>query len=145
MRRRLTICFLVLSCGCGSQSGRPATPVQPTVSTPLPAAPIVRQTLIVGEEVTDALIGHGTDRLYQITAPLDGTLGVHVSWDPSRGRLQLRLADARFASHESGTLHSIDGELVVQGGHIYFLTITDGAPWDSDDLDLPFVLKTTIR
>ena len=142
MRRRLTICLLILSCGCGSQFHSPETPLQPTVSPPMPAVPAFARTLIVGEEITDALLTHGTERFYQITVPRDGTLGVHVSWDPSRGRLGLRLADARFAPDEPGT---IEGELLVQGGHIYVLRIADGAPWDADDLDLPFDLKTTIR
>jgi hypothetical protein len=95
--------------------------------------------------VTDTLTGHGTARFYQLTVPSDGTLIVRVSWDPHRGSLELELADRRFASSPPDWSPPVVGELSVAAGRTYSVKIADAAPWDYDDLNLPFVVTATIR
>jgi len=98
----------------------------------------------VGEEVKGTLSFHGDERLFELTARSDGTLVARVSWEPSRGRLELMLADRWFGpSQPEGS--PIVGTLPVVAGQTYRVRIADGAPWDYDDLLVPFVLTTSIR
>lgn len=94
----------------------------------------------VGEEVHETLTVHGASMVFELTAPSDGTLVVRLDWESASGRLELDLADAVF-----GTDPPIIGELHVNAGQRVRMTVADGAPWDYDDLVLPFVLTTSIE
>jgi hypothetical protein len=98
----------------------------------------------VGEEVTGALTAHGAENLFELTAPADGTLSARLSWDSTHGRLTLMLADTRF-SPVPFDASLIVGTLPVVAGRRYRVRVADGAPWDYDDLFLPFVLTTSIE
>jgi len=148
--RTIATCLLVVASGCGSGGSVPVAPLQPTVepspgSPSLPPAPQAARQISVGEEVTGTLEVHGTEMLYQLTAPSDGTLIVRLSWDPHRGLLELEVADRSFASSPPDWSPPIVGELSVTAGRTYSVKIEDGAPWDYDDLSLPFVMTTSIK
>ena len=145
----MAACLLVFASAC--ESGHElGTPLQPTAA-PAPAPPSVPpppqppRQITVGEDFTDTLMGHGTEKLYQLTAPADGTLIVRLSWEPHRGLLELGLADRSFASSPPDWSPPIVGELSVAAGRTYSVKISDGAPWDYDDLNLPFVVTTSIK
>jgi hypothetical protein len=144
----IAACLLVIASACGSggsELGMPQGPSGvPSPGPPSPPAPIpVGRQITVGEEVTDTLTDHGTDRLYQLTAPSDGTLIVRLSWDPNRGSLELRLADIRFASRPPDR-SPIIAKLPVAAGQTYSVWVMDAAPWEYDELSLSFVVTTSI-
>jgi hypothetical protein len=99
----------------------------------------------VGEEVTDTLTAHGAEKLYQLTAPSDGTLILRLSWEPHRGLLDLKVGNAVFQASQPDWLPPIVAKLSVTAGQTYPVWIMDGAPWDYDPLNLPFVLTTSIQ
>jgi hypothetical protein len=72
----------------------------------------------VGEEINDTLTFHGDGRLFELTAPSDGTLVVRLSWDPARGRLELALADTRFAHFPDNWSEEIDRFELQLGEHL---------------------------
>ena len=82
--------------------------------------------------------------LFELTAPADGALVVRVDWNPTQGRLQLELADRLFANFPDN-LSPVLGSLPVLVGGKYRVRISDGAPWDYDDLVLPFVMTTSME
>ena len=141
------VCLMVLAWACAAGDGGLPTPTRPsTVPSPVPAPPQSQRPLVisVGEEVKGTLSFHGDERLFELTARSDGTLVARVSWEPSRGRLELMLADRWFGpSQPEGS--PIVGTLPVVAGQTYRVRIADGAPWDYDDLLVPFVLTTSIR
>ena len=145
----IAACLLVVASGCGSGGRDLGTPTEPSVvqPTPPPSLPPTQGGLqiSIGEEVTGTLEGHGTKMLYQLTAPSDGTLIVRLSWEPHRGLLELEVADRSFASSPPDWSPPIVGELSVTAGRTYSVTIADGAPWNYDDLNLPFVMTTSIK
>ena len=135
--------LLVIASACGPNGARlPTTPSVP--STPLTAAPSVPSAITVGKEVTGTLQVHGTENAYELTAASDGTLVVRVSWTPTKGRLQLDLADKQFANFPDN-LSPIVGKLPVSAGLKYRIGVADGAPWDYDDVSLSYVLTTVIE
>jgi len=139
------LCLLLLASACGGCDTLPARP------SPLPAAHPSTQpptslprVIGVGEEVKDALVSHGSDRLFEVTVPCDGTLAARLTWDPKEGHLELKLADTRFTPTPPD-LSPIVGKLPVAAGRSYRIRVTDGAPWDYNDLLLPFVLTTSLE
>ncbi len=112
-----------------------------------PSPPPVQggRQISIGEEVTDTLTAHGAEMLYQLMAPRDGTLILRLSWERRRGLLELRLADTRFTASPPDWSPPIVAELSVAAGRTYSVRIMDGAPWDYDDLYLPFILTTFIE
>jgi hypothetical protein len=110
----------------------------------LGTAPTTPQAINVGIEIKDSLTLHGTDRLFELTAPSNGTLVVSVDWDPKQGRLQLDLADRQFANSPDNWPPIVAKLSVVASGK-YRVRVSDGAPWDYDNLFLPFVLTTSIE
>lgn len=140
----IAACVLVLASACGSGGSAPVTPLEPTVVS-LPPPPQAAQEISVGEEVTGTLEVHGTKMLYQLTAPSDGTLIVRLSWEPHRGLLELGVGDTSFASSPPDWSPPIVGELSVTAGRTYSVKIADGAPWDYDDLYLPYVVTTSMK
>jgi len=101
---------------------------------------VAQREIAVGGEVHDALTFHGDKRIFELTGPSDGTLVVRVTWDPDRGRLELKLSDTTVASDPP-----IVGRLRVAAGERYLVTVADYAPWDYDDLFLPFVLTASVE
>jgi hypothetical protein len=119
---------------------RPLTVLART-SAPSPQLPAqAPREINVGDEVNETLTFHGDEKLFELTAPSDGTLVVRLSWDPNQGRLALDLADREFANFPENW-SPIIGTLPVRAGEKYLVTVADGAPWDYDALFLPFVLK----
>ena len=133
------LCLSVLAFACGGGHTLPTAPSDSALTALTPTnAPRV---ITVGEEVRSTLTGHGTGMLFELTAPADGALVVRVDWNPTQGRLQLELADRLFANNLSPVL----GSLPVLVGGKYRVRISDGAPWDYDDLVLPFVMTTSME
>ncbi len=124
--------LLVLTSACAEGSEGVPTPV------PQSPAEIVPQIGIC-EDVADTLTFHGDQRVYELTAPFDGTLVARVSYEPGQSWLVLRLADRWFFSSPPG---EIIGTLEVVAGQQYRVQVADGPAWDYDELFLPFVLTT---
>ena len=97
----------------------------------------------VGDVITDALVVHGDGVLYELTAPSDGMLVLQVRWEPLRGHVQLWSGDTPLfdLSPDRSTLVA---SFPVVAGQKYSFGVYDGAPWDYDDLFLPFKLTTTV-
>jgi hypothetical protein len=145
------LCVLILASACGGSSTLPSGPSPvptPTQPPPLPPTPPLSppegRVISIGEEVNDTLTFNGAEKVFELTAPSDGTLVIRLSWEPSQGRLELELADTRFA-HFPENWSPIVGNLPVLVGGTYRVTVTDGAPWDYGGLFLPFVLTTSIE
>jgi hypothetical protein len=142
------VCLLILASACAGGDTQPAGPSP----VPLPAHPALPppqsvtapRVISVDEEVTDTLTFHGADKLFELTAPSDGTLVVRLSWDPRRGRLELDLADRLFA-HFPDNRSPIVGELPVVVGGKYRVRVADGAPWDYDDMFVAFEMTTSME
>ena len=103
------------------------------------AIPLIK-TLDVGQEIKDSLTSHGDRRAYELTAPSDGTLVVRLNWERDYP-LELHLADSRLA----GRIGPMTNRLTVVAAQKYIVSVHDGAPWDIDELLLPFALKATIE
>ena len=139
--------LLVLVSGCNSsvRDLPTAPPPPPVVSSPPPSPPIDPRPVVpisVGQEVTGALLVHGGSEVFELTAPSAGTLVVQITWNAARGVIELRLANAQFDAKPG---NPIIARLKVEAGQKYRLTVVDGAPWDYDDLNLPYSLKTAIE
>ena len=104
MRLAALLCVLGLASACADGGGGLPIPARPsTVPSPAPPAPPppgVNRLISVGEEVKDTLTFHGDQRVYELTAPSNGTLVARVGWEPSRDPLYLSLADRIFQSNE---------------------------------------------
>lgn len=141
-------CLLMLACGGGdtlpTAPSIAARPSQPTPPQPTPPLRSESRTIEVGEPVSGTLTAHGTEVLFAMMAPSDGVLVARLTWEPKAGRLALKLADAYF-QHDTDDLSPLVGTLPVVAGQTYRLTVLDSAPWDYDDLLLPFVLTTSIQ
>jgi hypothetical protein len=115
-----------------------------TSSTATTSGAAAASPIAVGKEVTGTLDFHGAQLVYELTAVSDGTLVVQLVWPPTKGRLQLDIADRMFANFPDNQ-SPIVGRLPVVAGREYRIRISDGAPWDYDVLNLPFVLTTSIE
>jgi hypothetical protein len=136
------LCLSVLAFACGGGDTLPTAPSM--VRSSADSATNAPRVITVGEEVRSTLTGHGTGMLFDLTAPADGALVVRVDWNPTQGRLQLELADRLFANFPDN-LSPVLGSLPVLVGGKYRVRISDGAPWDYDDLVLPFVMTTSME
>lgn len=142
MRLAALLCLLVLASACAEGSDNPPTAPPPAPQSRTAPSPAPVRQISIGEEVEDTLTFHGDQRVYELTAPLDGTLVVRVSWERSQGVLELMLADRWLYS---STAEGIIGRLVVVAGQQYRVLVADGARWDYDHLFLPFALTTRIE
>jgi FG-GAP-like repeat/FG-GAP repeat len=136
--------FLVVSAGASDGSRELATLGVPSV-VPRSATSLLPdggRQINVGEEVTDALTAHGTEKLYQLKASSDGTLILRLNWRRPGGILELQLADRLFVTRD--WTPPIVAKLPVTAGQTYSVRVMDGAPWDYGDFNLPFVLTTSI-
>ncbi len=134
--------LLIPASACNSNSAR--LPTTPSVSSSPSATPSAITVIALGREVTDTLQFHGADKIYELTAPSDGTLVARLGWTPMQGRLHLDLAGAPFSNFPDN-VSPIVGKLPVAAGVKYRIRVADGAPWDYDDLSLPYVLTTIIE
>jgi hypothetical protein len=142
MRVAALLGVMVLASACAESDRRLPNATQPsTVPAPAPPPPPADRVISIGEKVEDTLIGHGTHKVYELTAPLDGVLVAQLSWDTKQGHLELWLEDTQFARSSSPTV----GRLYVSAGRKYRVRVFDSAPWDYDDLFVPFVLATSIE
>ena len=132
----LTLSLFVV--GCGKDEQRPASPS--AIPAPSPPAPAGR-AITVGEAVSDTLTEHGTHRLFELTAPSDGTLEAQLSWDRHQGSLELWIEDAQFVTSVSPAI----GKLRVAAGRTYRVRVEDAAPWDYDALAVSFTLTTALE
>jgi len=103
----------------------------------------VNGVISVGEEVKDTLTFHGDQRVFELTAPSEGTLVARVRWERSQGVLDLMLGDRWFG--DSSPEGSIVGMLLVVAGQRYRVQVADAVPWDYDDLFVRFVLTTSLE
>ena len=135
--------LLVSGCDHDGQSIRPpAAPTAITAPPPPPPAESRRgKPIVFGERVGSTLTHHGDEELFEVTAPADGLLVVSVTFDATAGRIELGLNEKAFASHGG----RVDGRLQVAAGLRYLISVADGAPWDYDDLRLPFVVAATFE
>jgi hypothetical protein len=100
--------------------------------------------ILVGTPVSGALPFHDTTVQYQFVAPRDGTLFVRVTWEASRGSIELRLAGAAFSTWPD-MKPPVTGRLDVRAGQSYPIRIVDAAPWDYGEFNLPFVVVTSLE
>jgi hypothetical protein len=78
------------------------------------------------------------DMFFELTAPSEGTLIVHLDWDPNLGGVFLQLEDEVFDYWPP-----IVGSLQVTAGRTYRVRVGYGG-WDLIDF-LPFVLTTSLQ
>jgi hypothetical protein len=145
MRCAALLCLLILVSACAEDGEGLRTLAGPSAvpsPAPRPLSP-AHWAISVGEEVTDTLTFHGDERVFELTAESDGTLVARVSWERSRGSIELMLADRRFGPPLLEG--SIVGTVLVVAGQQYLVRVADGAPWDYDDLFLPFALTISIE
>jgi hypothetical protein len=147
----ILLCLFVSISACRSNGTRlptgPSTSSGVTATGSAPATTTVASVpsaITVGKEVAGVLEVHGAQYVYELTAVSDGTLVARLDWAPTQGRLQLDLAGRTFANFPDNQ-SPIVGKLPVAAGLKYRIRISDGAPWDYDVLNLPFVLTTSIE
>jgi hypothetical protein len=122
-----------------------ASAVEITPASPLPSPLLPLQApreISVGEEVKDALAFHADERLYELTAPSDGTLVVHLSLEPEWYIIWLWLADTLFTSETSSPILA---KLPVVVGEKYRISVVHQARWDYGGGFQPFVLTTSME
>ena len=139
----LLLCLVVGAPACApAPEGPPAAP-SPSFESPAPPAPApgsAPRPISLGDQIHDALTLHGTERRFEVTVRSDGTLVVHLSWPPERGRLELTAGEMQWTG--AGVS---EAAMAVEAGRTYRLSVADGAPWDYGDFFVPFVLTTSIR
>jgi hypothetical protein len=153
MRRWTSLLVMLLTasaCGSGTPAPTPVVPpvIPPAVTPtprPTPPPPQTGRVIVVGDPIVDTLTEHGTERDYLLTAPADGTLIVRLTWEPHRGLLEIRIANALCGATPPDWAPPIVGRIAVVKGQTYLLRIIDAAPWDYDILNLPFSATTVIE
>ena len=138
--------FLISSAACESNTMRlPASPSTPSsLTSPSSVTATAPSAITVGKDVTGMLDAHGAQQVYELTAMSSGTLVARLVWAPTDGRLELEIGDRDFANFPENR-SPIVGEMPVVAGLRYRIRVSDGAPWDYDGLNLPFVLTTSIE
>lgn len=130
-----------------SRQEPPLSPEVPSVPNPTPPpepVPIVRR-IQIGDIVADTLVGHGNKLLYEVVAPATGTLTLHLEWKWRDGLLSMKVGEEHFTAFPPDWAPPIAGRLPVDAGQSYRVTVLDAAPWDYDDLRLPFLLTATLQ
>jgi hypothetical protein len=148
----VAVCLAVGLIGCSRDSVAP-TPTSPSptqVPSPPPPPPPPApppgsqnaQVIAIGERVHETLIGHGSNRLYDITATADGTLQMHITFERKQGLIEVWVDDKPVISDDDGELIA---EVAVRAGRTYRFWVGDGAGWDYGDWALTFELTTSLR
>jgi hypothetical protein len=140
------LCLVIPLFACGGRDAQPTSPslVVSHDGSPSGTSAASARAITAGEPVEATLIGHGTAMAFDFTAPADGTLVVRVDWDPKRGRLELQLMDKIFANNPDN-VSPVIGTLPIVAGQTYRVQVADGAPWDYDELSVPYVLKASLQ
>jgi hypothetical protein len=149
------LCLLAPASACSSNGARlptaasvpsvtSASATGPAIPSATSTATLPRSIIIMDKEVSGTLEFHGAEIVYELTAASDGTLVVRLDWAPEQGRLQLELADKLFANFPDNRSPLV-GTLPVAAGMKYRIRVSDGAPWDYDDLRIPFVMTTSVE
>ena len=104
--------------------------------------------ITLGQTLEGALIGTGfVQNVYTLTAPSDGTLIVNLTWTPDRGApelyLEMYVDDASFRNSDNSSPLIVKVRVVA--GRTYRVKVQGGSPWDYGDLNLPFVLATSME
>jgi len=146
-RLEAVICISMVAAACGSGTHELPTsptrnPVTPSVPLPTPTVTVVG-VIVVGQLVTGALEVHDTANLFELTAPLSGTLVAQLSWPAAQGNLSLSLADVRASSVTPNP--PLVARLPIVAGQKYQLRVADAAPWDYDVLHVTYLLTTAIQ
>jgi hypothetical protein len=138
------LCLLVVAPACGSGEKLPDGP-SPIPSGGAPPAPPAIRVISVGEEVK-ATVDSSVPRLFDVIAPTDGTLAVHLAWEAAQPALGLDVADTKFIPLAPDGSSPIDGRLSVAAGRTYRIRVSfDLSPWDYGVQTQGFVLTTWIE
>ena len=119
------------------------SPIQASAAT-IAVAHIDGGTIGVGDSIAGTLRAHDTAVQYQLVAPRDGTLLVRVTWQASRGAIEMRLAGLAFNTWPD-MRPPLTGRIQVRAGQPYPIWIGDAAPWDYGEFDLPFVVVASLE
>jgi hypothetical protein len=143
------LCLLAFVSGCRSDTTVTAPSTVQWVASPAASGlppygtqAFVRQ-ISIGEQASSALVAHDTYATFELTVPADGKVVARLNWDPNDGRLEVFLGDQHIVPSENNG--SIVATFVVSASRMHRIVVADGAPWDYDSLDLPFVLTTSIE
>ena len=114
-----------------------------TAPTSVAGAHVNGGLIAIGTPVNGALTVHGGAMQYQVVPPRSGTLALGVSWDKSRG-----LVDILFASNmlpRPLTAPPFNARVPVQAGQSYIIIVTDGSESNTGALNVPFTLTATME
>jgi len=114
-----------------------------TAPTSLAGAHVDGGVIAIGTPVNGSLTAHGGAVHYHVVAPRSGTLALGVSWDRSRG-----LVDVLFASDmlpRPLTAPPFNARVPVQAGQSYEIQVSDGTSSAAGALNLPFTLTATME
>jgi hypothetical protein len=149
MHRVALLCFLAFVSGCRPDTTVTAPSAVLSVASPAASGSLpygtqafVRQ-INIGEEVTSGLVAHDTYATFELTAPADGKVIARLKWNPKDGRLEVILAARHIVPSQNDG--SIVATFAVSAGRMHRIVVADGAPWDYDTLNLPFVLTTSVE
>jgi hypothetical protein len=145
MRLAVLLCVLGLVSACAYGGGGLPTPARPSTVpalTPPPPSPPATGVISIGEEVIDTLTSPAESRVYELTAPSNGTLVARVSCEQA--------LELYFPGHLSESVFesdgvSIIGKLPVVAGQQYGIVVDHDAPWDYGGVSVRFVLTTSIE
>ena len=98
----------------------------------------------IGTPITGAVTTRASDVQYQIVPPRTGTLVLGVSWDRSRGPLDVLFASNVLPQPINGQPFS--ARLPVQAGQTYVVSIADGSSGASyGNVNVPFTVSATME
>ena len=138
---RALFCFLALVFGLSGNALLASSPVlRPAGSTPPPSSTSAAQVIGVGEPVTGLLGPAVPEMAFEVTAPSDGTLVIHLTGD-----IYLQFEDVFWVPMwRSPSVRSTVGTLEVAAGQTYLFWVgAPLAPWDYGDHR--FVLTTSME
>ena len=115
-------------------SSSPGTPPSPR-TPPVPIA----HSIIVGQNVHGTWTEHGALDDYELTAPSDGKLIVHLTWSPHYDGVDLKLADHWLVQDQP-----VVATLAVKSGQRYRFTVADRYAWDYDQIFVEYVVTTAM-
>ena len=135
--------FIVLALAAIGSACEGLVVVISTGPTSVAGAHVDGGVIAIGTPVNGALTVHGAAVGYHVVAPRTGTLALGVSWDRSRG-----LVDVLFASNmlpRPLTAPPFNARVPVQAGQSYDIQVVDGTPSDAATLNLPFTLTAMME
>lgn len=115
-----------------SSPGTPSSPRTPPVS--------IAHSIIVGQTVHGTWTEHGALDDYELTAPSDGTLIVHLTWSPHYDGVDLKLAGHWLIQDQP-----VIATLAVKSGQRYRFAVADRYAWDYDQIFVEYVVTTAME